>query len=106
MTVPRRLGWPAGHGRCVPGAEWLKGGAARLSVGARVGLLDCAACRATGGDLGRSPSVSLCQTRPARRKGSGLRGDPRHAEALRARTALHDSRAWDADWHPPGAQWN
>ena len=76
----------------------------RNYVGERVGMMDYAACRAKGWDIGSGPTESLCKTMTARLKGSGMRWDPPNAQALLTLTALHDSRAWDAYWHQTGAQ--
>jgi len=78
----------------------------RNYVGERVGMLDYAACRAKGWDIGSGPTESLCKTMTARLKGSGMRWDPPNAQALLALTALHDSREWDAYWRQKGVQWN
>lgn len=78
----------------------------RNYVGERVRMMDYAACRAKGWDIGSGPTESLCKTMTARLKGSGMRWDPPNAEAMLALTALHDSREWDAYWHQQGAQWN
>jgi hypothetical protein len=69
-------------------------------------MMDYAACRAKGWDIGSGPTESLCRTMTARLKGSGMRWDPRNAEAMLGLTALHDSREWDAYWRQKGAQWN
>jgi hypothetical protein len=78
----------------------------RNYVGERVTMMDYAACRTKGWDIGSGPTESLCKTMTARLKGSGMRWDPPNAEALLALTALHDSREWDAYWRQNGAQWN
>jgi len=78
----------------------------RNYVAERVSMMDYAACRAKGWDIGSGPTESLCKTMTARLKGSGMRWDPRNAEAMLALTALHDSREWNAYWHHQGAQWN
>jgi hypothetical protein len=78
----------------------------RNYVGERVGMMDYAACRAKGWDIGSGPTESLCKTMTARLKGSGMRWDAPNAEAMLALTALHDSREWEAYWHQQGAQWN
>ena len=86
-------------------AETLRAGL-RNCLGARVEMMDYAACRAQGWDIGSGPAESLCKTMTARLKGSGMRCDPRNAEAMLTLTALHDSRAWDAYWRHQAAQWN
>jgi hypothetical protein len=78
----------------------------RNYVGERVTMLDYAACRAKGWDIGSGPTESLCKTMTARLKGSGMRWDPANAQAMLALTGLHDSREWDAYWRQNGAQWN
>jgi hypothetical protein len=70
----------------------------RQYVAKRVAMTDYPTFRALGYDCGSGPTESLCGTLTDRLKGSGMRWDGDHADAMMALASVYHSRLWGTYW--------
>ena len=64
----------------------------------RAEMVDYPTFLAKGYDLGSGPTEAFCKTLTARLKGSGMRWDRPHAEAMMALAAIDQSNLWQHYW--------
>lgn len=67
-------------------------------IGQRLDMLDYPAFRQANYEIGSGPTEAFCKTLTSRLKGSGMRWDKIHAEALMALASVRSSGIWQSYW--------
>lgn len=70
----------------------------RTYIAKRVAMLEYPSFRARGLEIGSGPTEAFCKTLTRRLKGSGMRWDAPHAEAMMALAAIRSSGLWAQHW--------